>query len=190
MYKDIRIRLEETIGEKRCNHSLRVLQVARELGEIYGEDLERVSVAALLHDCAKIQDREELLKRARDFDIILSNDMLKNTELIHGPLGAKIAKEEYNIRDNEILNAIKYHTTGRENMTMLEKIIFIADYIEPYRNFPGLDKIRQLAYQDIDRSILLAMEQTIKFLIDTGKLIALDTVKSRNYLKYQERNGK
>ncbi len=182
MDKFLENKLINEIGEKRYNHSIRVMNTAIELAEIYEADIEKARVAAILHDCAKLRDKTYLLKRASDFDIILDMYMENNHELIHGPLGAKIAKEEYGIKDDEILDAIYYHTTGKENMNILEKIIYIADYIEPYRNFPGVEEVRKLAFFDLDKGILSAMEKTIIFLVQNNKLIHLDTIKARNYL--------
>ena len=174
--------LLKDIGIKRFQHSLRVAEIAKELGEIYEGDLQKIHIAALLHDCGKITSKNNLLKKAYDFDIILDDIMLENTELIHGPLGAKIAEKQYSIKDREILNAIYYHTTGRENMNLTEKIIFISDYIEPGRAFLGVEEVRKFAYIDINKSVLLAMNQTIKFLIDKNKLISDETIKARNSL--------
>src|SRR5699024_5500398 len=139
--------------------------------------------AAILHDCGKLRDRTNLLKMASKFGIMLDDTMKYNLELIHGPLGFKIARQEYGVKDIEVLNAIKYHTTGRKNMTVLDKIIYISDYIEPKRNFEGVEKIRQMAYKDLNKSVLLAMENTIRFLIEKGWLIHPDTIKSRNELR-------
>lgn len=183
MEKWIEERLIETIGLERYKHSLGVMNTAIGLAEIYGVDIEKARKAGLLHDCAKFKDQINLLKMAHDFDIILDSVMEHNTGLLHGPIGAKIAEIEYNIRDKEILDAICYHTTGRERMTVLDKIIYIADYIEPGRSFKGVNEVRKLACENLDKSILLAMDNTIKFVIDKGQLIHLDTIKSRNYLK-------
>lgn len=183
MYEEIKIKLLKDIGIKRLEHSLRVLEISQELGNLYGADIEKVSLAALLHDCAKLEDKNNLLKRAYEFDIILDEIILNNQELIHGPLGAKIAKKKYDIDDREILEAIEYHTTGRINMSLIEKIIFIADYIEPKRNFIGIEEVRELAFLDLDESIILAMEQTIRFLLDGKKLISTHTIEARNHLK-------
>lgn len=182
MEKSFEKNLIKDIGEKRYYHSVRVMETAVRLAEIYNADVEKTKLAAILHDCAKITDKTNLLKRANDFDIILDACMEYNHELIHGPLGAKIAEEEYGIKDIEILDAIYYHTIGKENMNILDKIIYIADYIEPYRNFEGVEEIRKLAFEDIDKSLILAMERTIIFLIEKNKLIHPNTVKARNYL--------
>ena len=175
-------KLKGDIGDKRYNHSIGVMNTSIELANIYGCSIEKVALAGLLHDCGKLQGEINLLKIANDFDIILDNVMKKNKELIHGPLGEAIAKKEYNITDETILSAIRYHTTGRENMSLIEKIVFIADIIEPSRSFEGVEEIRELAYNDIDNSILQATNGTIKFIIDRGNLIHLDTIKLRNQL--------
>lgn len=182
MDKSLKDKLIKDIGEKRYDHSIRVMETAIKLAETYNSDIEKTKIAAILHDCAKIRDEIYLLKRVSDFDIILDACMKYNHELIHGPLGAKIAEEEYNIKDIEILNAIHYHTTGKENMSILDKIIYMADYIEPGRNFPGVEEIRRLAFEDLDRALLLAMEKTIVFLIEQNKLIHPNTIEARNYL--------
>ena len=178
--------LLKDIGEHRFNHTLRVVDEARKLAQIYNIDMDKTVTAALLHDCAKFLDKKNLLKMANDFDIILNDIMSNNQELIHGPLGAKIAEHKYNIKDSDILNSIQYHTTGRKDMSRLEKIIYIADYIEPQRNFHGVHRVRQLAYEDLDRSVLMAMDQTIVFLVNNNRLISTDTIEARNQIKINE----
>lgn len=182
MGNSIEYELIKDIGEERFKHTLGVVEIALKLGRIHNIDLEKVKIAALLHDCAKFKGNVDWLKLAEDFDIILDNYMKYNNDLIHAPLGAKVAKVKYNVEDEEILNAICYHTTGRENMTLLEKIIYIADYIEPGRNFPRVDEIREKTFEDLDRGILFAMENTIKYLVDRGKIIHPNTINARNFM--------
>lgn len=178
--------LEKEIGTLRYNHSLGVMNTSIKLARYYNANEKKAALAGLLHDCAKFDAQKDLLKMADEFGIILDNVMRNNVELIHGPLGAEIAKREYNILDKEVLDAISYHTTGKENMSLLEKIIFIADYIEPSRKFKGVEKIRELAFQNLNLSLIIAMDNTIKFLVDGGKLIHLDTVRARNHLKLEK----
>lgn len=179
--------LIKNIGIKRYEHSLRVADTAVELGKVYNANIEKTKTAALLHDCAKFQEERSLLKKISSFDIILDNIMQNNKELIHGPLGSKIAEIEYGILDKEILDAIYYHTIGRANMTLLDKIVYIADYIEPRRNFPGVEEIRTLAFKDLNGSVLMAMENTILFLIRNNKLIHPNTLEARNYLLLEKK---
>ncbi|NLY85063.1 MAG: HD domain-containing protein [Tissierellia bacterium] len=182
MDKSLLMELNMDIGDERFNHTLRVVETAVDLGKRHNVDIEKVKKAALLHDCAKFQGQINLLKMAKDFDIILDTYMEYNHDLIHGPLGAKIAKTKYKVEDKEVLDAIYYHTTGRENMTLLDKIIYISDYIEPGRNFPGVDEVRKATYNNLDKGILLAMDNTIKFLVDKNKVIHPNTIKARNFL--------
>lgn len=176
--------IENQIGEKRTNHSKRVAKEAIILSKRFNLAIkdDKIYLAGLIHDCAKIKDREKLLSLARKYNIILDKFLLDNTELIHSELGSRIAKDKYNIYDEDILNAIKYHTTGRENMSDLEKIIFLADYIEPVRNFEGVINVRELSYMDLDLAIIKSIDQTILFLINNDKTISQDSITCRNYL--------
>ncbi|TJX14764.1 HD domain-containing protein [Tissierella creatinini] len=179
---DIKEKLIRTIGEKRFIHSIGVMETAVDLAKKYGVDEDKARMAGLLHDCAKYRDHLYLLKRVSDFDIILDDMMLQNKELIHGPLGAKVAEIEFGIKDKEILSSIYYHTIGKEDMSLLEKIIYIADFIEPGRTFQGVDFHREYAFKHLDGALRLSMDNTIKHLVDKGRLIHLNTIKARNYL--------
>lgn len=174
--------LRNSIGEKRYGHSVGVMETAKELSAIYGCDAKKAEIAGLLHDCGRIEDDRVLLKLAMDSDIILDDITKNNPKLIHGYLGAEIAKNEYGIEDKEILDAIKYHTTGRPRMSLLEKIIYIADYIEPGREFPEVEDVRKLAYINLDESLLAAMDNTIRYIIENGWLLHNNTVMARNQL--------
>lgn len=175
-------KLKKDIGIKRFNHSIGVMNTSMKLAKHYDCSIEKAKIAGLLHDCGKLQGEINLLKMANDFDIILDNVMKVNKELIHSPLGAEIAKKQYNIKDREILDAIRFHTTGRENMRLLGKIVYIADLIEPSRDFQGVEEIRKLAYEDIDKTLLFSINNTLKFILKKGNLIHLDTIKARNHL--------
>lgn len=178
-YKD---EIIENIGLKRYEHSLRVMETAIELGKIYNVSIEQLRLAAYFHDCVKIREKTKLFELAKEYNFKLDPIMINNVELIHSELGALVAKERYGVEDLEVLNAIRYHTTGRRSMTDLEKIIFLADYIEPYRNFPGVEIVRKLAYEDLNQAILLSMDNTIKFLIEKRGLIHPRTIDARNDL--------
>lgn len=174
--------LIENIGVKRYEHSLRVVETGLDLAGIYGEDPDKVRLAGLLHDCGKIRDKDLLLKKAKSFDIINDIVLRNNLELLHAPLAAEIAKKYFKVIDEDVLNAIRYHTTGRVGMSQLEKIIFLADYIEPMRNFDGVENVRLLAKEDLDLAVIKAMDQTINFLIYKGALISTATIDARNSL--------
>ncbi|MBZ2175359.1 bis(5'-nucleosyl)-tetraphosphatase (symmetrical) YqeK [Schnuerera sp. xch1] len=179
-------KLKKDIGVKRYNHSLGVMHESKKLAKQYGYPIEKAEVAGLLHDCGKLKGEINLLKMANAFGIILDNVTKNNRELIHSVLGEIIAQEEYNIADRDILKAIRFHTTGRENMGLLEKIVYVADLIEPSRNFEGVEKIRDLAYVNIDQCLLYAIDNTLKFIISREKLIHLDSIKARNQILIQK----
>ncbi|KGG80182.1 phosphohydrolase [Caloranaerobacter azorensis H53214] len=188
MIHEIKEKLKNYISEERFIHSIGVMETAEKLAEIYGCDKYKAQLAGLLHDCGKLKDDRELLKKAFEFGIILDDIEDVNIALLHGPLGAEIAKSEFGIKDLEILNAIRYHTTGRENMNLLEKIIYIADCIEPNRDFPCVKTLRELAFSDLDKAILTAMGNTIKYVVDNGWILDVETIKARNFLikKYKD----
>ncbi|AFS78981.1 metal dependent phosphohydrolase [Gottschalkia acidurici 9a] len=184
MIEKIKEDLLNSIGTKRYEHSLRVMDEANKLAEMYGVDQAKASIAGLLHDCGRLKEKSYLLKKAQDFGIILEDVYAKSDNLLHAYLGAEIAKQEYNIDDIDILNSIRYHTTGRENMSKLEKIIYMADYIEPGRDFDGIDKIRELCYKDLDKSLIRSIDNTIVYIIKRGLIIHEDTIKARNFLLF------
>lgn len=180
-------KLKADIGIKRFEHSLRVMETSIKLANRYNFSVEKAAIAGLLHDCGKLKGETNLLKVSSDFGIILDSMTKCNSELIHSILSAAIAEKEYGIKDQEILRAIRYHTTGRENMSLLEKIVYIADLIEPGRSFEGVDKLRRLALEDLDKCLLYSLDNTLKFLIEKKKLIHIDSIKARNYLLIQTR---
>lgn len=177
-------KLLNSIGSKRLGHSIRVMKEAEKLAKCYGEDIEKASLAGLLHDCGRYEDKSYLLKKAQEFGIILDEIYKKNDNLLHAHLGVEVARHDYGISDTDILNAIRYHTTGRENMSLLEKIVYMADYIEPGREFKGLDEIRSLCYEskDIDKALIGAIDNTIIYILNNKAIIHEDTIKARNFL--------
>lgn len=177
-------KLIDEIGEKRFNHCIRVRDFALKLNT--SQDEKKVETAAILHDCAKYNEKHYLDKYRQfiDFD----KEILENKAVLHAFLGKIVAKKEYNIKDEEVLNAIKYHTTGREGMTELEKIIFLADACEEKRNYEGVEEIRDLAFKDLNEAVLKSLDGNIKSLIDRKFIIFPLTIKARNYL-LKEKNG-
>lgn len=174
--------LKSNLKEDRFKHSLSVRDTAEKLATIYGADIEKAKIAGLVHDCAKNMSNEDLIKIAKDNGVIIDEVFYNSPQLMHGLVGSIIAKQLMGIEDKEILDAIKYHTTGKKNMTLLEKVIYIADYIEPTRKFPGVCSLRQQAYTNLDKAVLLSFNDSIKFIIDSGKLIHNLTIEARNYL--------
>lgn len=153
---EIKDYLRSNLKPARYGHVLGVVNTAIKLAETYGEDKEKAEIAALCHDVAKNMSNEELRKIIEDENIILSIDEENTKELWHSIIAPIIAKKVFEIKDEEILNAMRWHTTGKENMTNLEKIVYLADLIEPSRKFEGIDEIREVAYKDLDLAMLKA----------------------------------
>jgi len=177
---EMKIKLKESLNEARYIHSINVMEEAEKLALHYKVDAEKAKIAGLLHDCAKNVSKTEEDALIKKYGIVTDDIQKQSRALIHSILGVYIAREEYGVTDEEILNAIYWHTTGRAGMTMLEKIIFVADYIEPGRDFEVARKVRELAYEDLDKSILICADSTIMYLINKGKIIHPYTLETRN----------
>ncbi len=170
------------LKHKRIPHVLGTEQEAIRLAERYGADVEKARVAALLHDCTKKLDMPAQLALCKKYGIELDELEQKALKLLHAKTGAAIAKDVFGV-DNEIYSAIWYHTTGKADMTTLEKIIYLADYIEPSRDFPGVDTLRKVCYEDLDRGLLLGLEMTIEEMTAMGNPVHRATVEARDWLK-------
>ena len=182
-YKDIEYKLEEMLPERRLKHSMNVSQCAVKLSEIYSYDMEKAKLAGLIHDCAKYFNDDQVEDSIKKFNIELDSLEENNISLSHSVIGSYVIQETFNIKDEDIINAVRYHTTGRENMTILEKIIYMADLIEEGRKFPLADKLRELVYNgSLDEALLLSFNNTIKFVMDNNQLIHPRTVSARNYI--------
>ena len=182
---DIITKLKKILPNTKFEHTLRVKETAEKLAKIYNCDCGKVSVAALLHDCARGFDCEQSLKMCEEYNIELDDITKKRYQLIHAPLGATIAKVEFGIEDIEILDAIYYHTTGKSNMSLLEKIIWLADYIEPNRDFHRIEEIRDLAFIDINKAMLIAFEESIKYVRANNKQLHPNTLLARDSILKQ-----
>lgn len=173
--------LQDKLSAKRYEHVLGVRDTAMELAKTYGEDEKKASLAALLHDCAKNMGDLELIKLVKDYGYVPDKIEMQAPQLLHGRAAAIIAKNEMGIGDTSICDAVIYHTTGREGMSLLEKIIYIADYIEPTRSFLGVEDLRKEAFANLDKAMLMSLENTIKYIISRGQLLHSNTVEARNY---------
>lgn len=183
---EIRNRLNKMLPEGRVKHSIGVADCAVKLCEIYNCDKEKAYISGLVHDCAKYLDDKEVEHYLNKYEIYLDELEESNLALSHSVIGASIARHEFCIDDEDIIDAIKYHTTGRENMSIIEKIIYISDLIEEGRNFPTVDILRELTYSgQLDKALLMSFDNTIKLVIDKGQLIHPRTVKARNYIVKQ-----
>ena len=170
------------LKHKRIPHVLGTEQEAIRLAERYGADVEKARVAALLHDCTKRLDMEEQLALCRQYGIRLDALEQQALKLLHAKTGAAIARDVFGV-DDEIYRAIWWHTTGHAGMTLLEKIMYLADYIEPSRDFPGVDKLRAVCYKDLDEGLLMGLEMTIEEMTSMGNPVHHATIEARDALK-------
>lgn len=180
-------KLRGMIDEKRFAHSIGVRDTAVMLAARYGVDTEKAKVAGLLHDCAKNVSKEESIRRCEEAGIPLKPVCYIEKGLVHSYLGAIVAKTEFGISDEEILSAIYYHTTGHEDMPLLTKIVYLSDIIEPGRNVPNLEELRQLAMEDLDEALIQAINSTICHVLQKGSVLDCDTVMARNFLVQEKR---
>jgi len=175
-------KLMKMLSQKKYEHSLAVKDAAVKLAIIHNADIEKASVAGLLHDCAKCMGEQKLLKKSVEFGILLDDVSKREVGILHASVGAEIAEREFEVTDPDILNAIMYHTTGKEKMSLLEKIIYVADYISEDRNFSGVEDLRKVVQEDLNAGVLMGMDFTIKYVISKGRLIHVETIKARNSL--------
>ena len=175
--------LKNTLSERRYIHSLGVMEMAVELAQIYNVDEKKAELAGLLHDNAKEMTPEELLKYVDDNNIKISEVERINTKILHGKIGADIAKKKYGV-SKEIQEAIEYHTTTNPNMTTLDKIVFVADKIELNRKSATYDieSERELAKKDLDGAVIFIINSNITSLIQKDKLINEESINTRNKL--------
>ena len=166
-------------GEPYIIHPLCVAIILAEL------ELDKESIiAGLLHDCAKCVPDDVKIAECEQFGLLISDIEFESPYLLHSKLGAYYAAHKYNVEDDEICSAIQWHTTGKPAMTLLEKIVFIADYIEPYRNkAANLDDIRHMAFTDIDMAAYVILDDTLSYIRKTGRNIDTQTVDTYEYYK-------
>lgn len=179
--ESLREATRKQMPDKRWKHTLGVVETAIKLAKRFGGNPDKAELAALLHDYSKawpIDRMEEIIRQQQLPEELLHFDK----ELWHAHVGAWAVQTEHQITDEEVLNAIRYHTSGRANMTKLDKIICLADYMEPGRDFPGVGKIRELAKHNIEEALVAGFDSTIELLIERGKRIFPLTVLARNDL--------
>lgn len=183
--QDIIESVRQQMPEARWRHTLGVIETAIRLARQYGANADKAELAAILHDCCKywpVDRQAEVLREPGAPTGELRDVLDYDKELWHAPAGAILAARDYGVTDEEVLDAIRYHTTGRANMTMLDKIVCLADYIEPGRDFPGVHNIRELAEHSLEKALVAGFDSTIQFLLEKKKRIYPLTVISRNSL--------
>lgn len=183
----IKKQLAKVLDGKRYEHTLGVAYTSAAMAMRYGEDIKKAEIAGLLHDCAKCMDNEKKLHICKKHHIEVSEAEQKNPFLLHAKVGGYLAVNKYGIEDEDIINAILYHTTGRPEMSLLEKIVYISDYIEPGRNHvSNLDEVRRLSFLDMDKALLRILEDTLVHLRESEKEIDPMTQETYNYYKRKQ----
>ncbi len=177
--------VKKQLTDHRYQHTVGVMETAISLANKYGVDEKKAELAAIFHDYAKFRDKEEM--RSIIIEQHMDKELLEyNSELWHAPVGAYLVEKEAGINDTEILDAIRYHTSGRPKMTRLEKVIYLADYIEPGRKFPGVDEVREIAEKDLNKALIQSIQNSIIFLMKKNKRIFPLTFYTFNDLITQE----
>lgn len=178
-YKEI---LKNRLSVKRYTHSVGVANTAARLAGMFNGDIERAYLAGLMHDYARELTEEELLELTAKHHLSTDGVELMQTSLLHGPVGAWLLEQEGLITDPQVLDAIRWHTTGHPDMDQLARIVYISDYIEPGRNFPGVDVLRQITNKDLNLGVLAGLDHTLSFLVQRNNFIHPLSVATRNRL--------
>jgi predicted HD superfamily hydrolase involved in NAD metabolism len=183
--EQIRVELKSKMKASRYLHSIGVEEVSHDLALIYNYDSDKAVLAGILHDCAKFLTDEELLMECKKYQLPVTEIEGRCPFLLHAKVGAAFAQYIYGVEDKDILNAITYHTTGRPAMSLLEKIVFLADYIEPGRKpLPRIQKIREAAYMNLDLAVYMTLDNVLKYLMNTNREV--DCMAESALLYYKE----
>lgn len=189
--EQMREKLKTMLTDHRYTHSLGVEETALKMAEIFGVDKEKTEIAALLHDCAKQIPHKEQLLMCQEYGIALDEIKEKQLGLLHAELGAYLAEHDFGVKDKEILDAIRYHTLGRENMTDVEKILYLSDIIEPNRRiFDGLEDLRALCFCNLDMALLAGFRLSISHINRTGAILHPQTIAAEKYIREKLRKEK
>lgn len=172
--------IRQRMGDYRFIHSVNVAKAAVKLAEIYGADITKAEIAGILHDCCKEISKDDMLQIIRDSGIILDSAEKNSPKLWHAIAGSCYVRDVLKIEDEDIINSIRYHTTGRENMSLLEKVIFTADFISDERSYDDIEIMREKAYRDLDEAMLYALKFTISSLVSRDLIVHHNTVKCYN----------
>lgn len=188
--REIEKQLKKELDKERFTHTMGVMYTAAALAMAHNAEMEKALYAGLLHDCAKCISNDEKLALCQKYKIPITSAEEKSPFLLHAKLGAYYAKHKYEVEDGEILHAIKVHTTGEPGMNTLDKIIYIADYIEPNRDqAPHLAQIRKTAFENLDKAMDMILSDTLKYLLEKGGEIDSLTAETYDYF-HNSKNSK
>lgn len=186
--RDIKKELEDNLDSKRYEHTLGVAYTAACLAMRYGYNMEKAYITGLLHDCAKCMSNKDKIEYCEKHNIPMNSTEQANPSLLHAKIGAEMSRRKYDIDDSEIYQAIQYHTTGHPNMTLLDKILYIADYMEPHRDeAPNLDLVRKQVFIDIDTALFTILKDSVDYLDSSDKPVDPMTMETYLYYVKQEK---
>lgn len=168
--------LKAKLSSARYEHTLGVAMTSSELAKIFEIDSEAAFLAGLYHDAMREESIDTLLAMAVHFHVKIGKMEREYPVLLHGPVAAKFLEEEYGVKDRDILEAITWHTTAKDKMSDLSKIVYLADMIEPNRDYPGVEGLRELAYNDLDKAFYACVKQNILHVINHNRKMHKDTV--------------
>lgn len=182
-YQQAEDMVRQTLSPKRFQHTMNVKNLAVRMAQHYGVDTEKAALAAILHDSAKELPRTELLQIMQDNAIIKKGTQNRPEPVWHGICAAILAKTQWNVQDEEILSAIACHTTGKENMSKLDKILFLADMTSAERDYPGVEELRSLEMQNLDKAMIQALKMTISFVEQKNAIADPESAKALAWLQ-------
>ena len=184
MVEDIELskqQVKEKVSEKRFAHSIGVMNMCEKLAKQYGADEKKAKLIGIVHDIAKEMSDEEMLEYVRKNKIAITETEKQIPQILHGKIAADMCKKKYDF-DDEMCEAIAYHTTGKENMTLLQKVLFVGDKIDETRTYDSAKELRNIAFQSLDEAIIKNIDETLKINIKRKSLIVEESIKARNYL--------
>lgn len=182
-------KVKAELDRERYEHTLGVMYTSASLAMCHGADIEEALTAGLLHDCAKCIPAEKKIEKCQKYQLDISDIEYANPSLLHAKLGAFFAATKYDVKSNDVIQAISSHTTGRPRMSLLEKIVYIADYIEPGRTeLPNMAEIRKLAFRDIDECLYRILKDSLVYL--AAKKMPIDSMTQKTYDYYKDKLGK
>lgn len=185
--EEMKTYLKENLEEKRYAHTLGVAETAKKLARLNGISEEKAEIAGLAHDIAKNISKDRMKEIIKENNIILSDLEKVSKNLWHSIIAPVEAKNKFKIKDEEILDSIRWHTTGKENMSILTKIIYITDMIEPGRNFEGVEELRKITFENLDKGVFCGLTSTIRVLLLQNLLIDENTIRARNYFLFDKK---
>ena len=182
-YQQAEDMVRQTLSPKRFQHTMNVKNLAVRMAQHYGVDTEKAALAAILHDSAKELPRTELLQIMQDNAIIKKGTQNRPEPVWHGICAAILAKTQWNVQDEEILSAIACHTTGKENMSKLDKILFLADMTSAERDYPCVEELRSLEMRNLDKAMIQALKMTISFVEQKNAIADPESAKALAWLQ-------